>query len=68
MVADKHCWRAVQGAVSGLLRAPLVGRCIGDRSVDDLSAAEVEEEEDEDLAEPDVVRLDEVARPGDVGK
>ena len=68
VVADKHSWRAVHGGVSGLLRAPLVGRCIRDRGVDDLSTAEVEEEEHEDLAEPDVVRLDEVARPGDVGK
>jgi len=34
--------------------------------VDDLSAAEVEEEEHENLAEPDVVRLDEVTRPCDV--
>ena len=34
--------------------------------MDDLSAAEVEEEERENLAEPDVVRLDEIARPRDV--
>jgi hypothetical protein len=66
VVADKHSWRAVHGGVSGLLRAPLVGRCICDRGVDDLSAAEVEEEEHEDLAKPDVVRLGEVACPGDV--
>src|SRR5882672_9955726 len=50
----------------GLLRAPLVGRPIRDRGMDDLSAAEVEEEEHEDLAETDVVRLDEVACPCDV--
>ena len=66
VVADKHIWRAVHGGVPGLLRAPFVGRRIHDRGVDDLSAAEVEEEECEDLAEPDVVRLDEVARPSDV--
>ena len=34
--------------------------------MNDLSAAEVEEEEHENLAEPDIARLDEVARPGDL--
>src|SRR5882724_7794369 len=66
VVADKHIWRTVHGGVPGLLRAPFVGRRIRDRGVDDLSAAEVEEEEHENLAEPDVVRLDEVTRPCDV--
>ena len=66
VVADKHIWRTVHGGVPGLLRAPFVGRRIRDRGVDDLSAAEVEEKEHENFAEPDVVRLDEVARPRDV--
>src|SRR5467141_609407 len=57
---------AVNGGVPGLLRAPSGGRPIRDRGMDDPSAAEVEEEEHEDFAEPDVVRLDEVARPRDV--
>src|SRR5712672_3174203 len=55
VVADKHIWRAAHGGVPGLLRAPFVGRRIRDRGVNDLSAAEVEEEEHENLAEPDVV-------------
>src|SRR6266403_4177779 len=66
VVADKHIWRALHGGVPGLLRAPFVGRRIRDRGVNDLSATEVEEEEHENLAEPDIVRLNEVARPGDV--
>ncbi len=41
VVADKHSWRAVHGGVSRLLRAPLVGRRIRDRGVDDLSGAKV---------------------------
>ena len=66
VVADEHIWRAVHGGVPGLLRAPSGGRPIRDRGMDDPSAAEVEEEKHEDFAEPDVVRLDEVARPRDV--
>ena len=57
VVAEERFRRDIHGGVLGLLRAPLVGRRIRPRGVDDLSAAEVEEEEHEDLAEPDVVRL-----------
>src|SRR6266853_5941166 len=66
VVADKHIWRAAHGGVPGLLRAPFVGRRIRDRGGNDLSAAEVEEEEHDNLAELDAVRLDEIARPCDV--
>src|SRR6267143_1733417 len=65
VVTEEHFGRDIHGGVPGLLRAPLVGRPIRDRGMDDLSAA-VEEEEHEDLAETDVVRLDEVACPCDV--
>ena len=66
VIAEEDFGRDIHGGVPGLLRAPLVGRRIRNRGMDDLSAAEVEQEEHEDLAEPDVVRLDEVARPRDV--
>ena len=54
------------GGVSGLLRAPLVGRRIGHRGMEDRSATQVQEEEYEHLAEPHVERLHEVTRPSHV--
>src|SRR5262245_5331571 len=65
-VADEDRGRSIQGGVAGLLRAPCVAWRAGHRGVDDLAAPEVEEEKDEDLAEPDVVGLHEVARPRDM--
>src|SRR5207247_2058384 len=50
----------------GLLRTPLVARRVRHCGVDDRASPKVEEEEHEDLAEPDVVGLHEVARPRDV--
>jgi len=63
MVADDNLWYAVQGGVPGLLRAPLVGRRICHRGMEDSSATQVQEEEHEHLAEPHVERLHEVTRP-----
>src|SRR5437868_3877659 len=51
------------GGVPGVLRAPLVGRCIRHRGVEDRPATQVQEEEYKHLAEPHVDGLDEVARP-----
>jgi len=48
------------------LRAPLVGRRIGHRRMEDRSATQVQEEEYEHLAEPHVERLHEVTRPSHV--
>src|SRR5882724_2654545 len=53
----------VHGGVSGLLPAPLVGRRIRHRGMEDRSATQVQEEEYEHLAEPHVERLYEIARP-----
>src|SRR6266478_3834994 len=63
MVADNNLWFAVQGGVPGLLRAPLVGRRICHRGMEDSSATQVQKEEHEHLAEPHVERLNEVTRP-----
>src|SRR5712664_1128105 len=63
VVADDNLWCAVHGSVPGLPRAPLIGRRIGHRSMEDRSATRVQEEEYEHLAEPHVERLYEVARP-----
>ena len=63
MVADENLWYAVHGGVPSLLRAPLVGRCIGHRGVEDRPATQIQEEEYKHLAEPNVEGLDEVARP-----
>ena len=63
MITDDDLWYAVHGGVPGLLRAPLVGRRIGHRGMNDRSATQVQEEEHEHLAEPDVERLHEVTRP-----
>jgi hypothetical protein len=63
VVADDNLWYAVHGGVPGLLRAPLVGRRIGHRGMEDRSATQVQEEEYEHLAEPHVERLHEVTRP-----
>jgi hypothetical protein len=63
VVADDNLWYAVHGGVPGLLRAPLVGRRIGHRGMEDRSATQVQEEEHEHLAEPHVERLHEVTRP-----
>ena len=49
-----------------MLRTPLVARRVRHCGVDDRASPKVEEEEHEDLAEPDVVGLHEVARPRDV--
>jgi hypothetical protein len=62
-VAYEDLWALIHGRVAGLLRAPRIGRGIGHRGVNDLVPTEVQEEEDEDLAEPDVVSLDEIAGP-----
>ena len=63
MIADDHLRSAVHGGVPRLLRAPLVGRCIGHRGVEDRPATQIQEEEYKHLAEPNVEGLDEVARP-----
>ncbi len=63
MVADDNLWRPVHGGVPGLLRAPLVGRRIRHRGMENRSATQVQEEEYEHLAEPHVERLHEVTRP-----
>src|SRR5882672_5118969 len=63
VVADDNLWYAVHAGVPGLLRAPLVGRRIGHRGMEDRSATQVQEEEYEHLAEPHVERLHEVTRP-----
>src|SRR5882724_3514916 len=61
MIADDHLRSAVHGGVPSLLRAPLVGRCIRDGSMEDRPAMQVQEEEHKHLAEPNVEGLDEVA-------
>src|SRR2546425_5581684 len=63
VVADDNLRYAIHGGVSGLLRAPLVGRCIRHRGMEDRSATQVQEEKHEHLAEPDVEGLDEVHMP-----
>src|SRR2546425_6632197 len=63
VVADDKMWRAVHGGVPGLLRAPLVGRRIRHRGVEDRAATQVQEEEYEYLAEAHDERLHEVTRP-----
>src|SRR5258705_6696153 len=60
VVADDNLWRAVHGGVSRLLSAPLVGRRIRDRGMENRSATQVQGEEDEHLAEPHVERRHEV--------
>src|SRR5438094_2041766 len=65
-VADDDRRRRVQGGIPGLLGAPLVAWHVGDRRVDDPTSPELEEEQHEDRAEPNVVGLHEVARPRDV--
>lgn len=65
-IAEEYQRMAIQRGVASLLRAPLVGGRIGRGGVDDHAPAQVEEEEDEDLAEADVVGLDEVGDPRDV--
>jgi hypothetical protein len=50
-VADEHFGDAVHHGVPGLLRAPLVGRRVRHGGVDDNAPPQIEEEEDEDLAE-----------------
>jgi len=64
VVADDNLWYAVHGGVPGLLRAPLVGRRIRYRGMEDRSAAQVQEEEHEHFAEPHVEGPHEVTRPG----
>src|SRR5258705_7303256 len=44
VVADDNLWRAVHGGVSRLLSAPLVGRRIRHRGMEDRSATQVQEE------------------------
>src|SRR5438874_3878568 len=66
MIADDHLRSAVHGGVPSLLRAPLVGRCIRDRSMEDRPATQVQEEEYKNLAEPNVEGLGEVAGPRDM--
>ena len=63
VVADDDLWCAVHGGVPRLLRAPLVGRRIRHRGIEDRSATQVQEEEHEHLAELHVERLHEVTRP-----
>src|SRR5438309_8716511 len=57
VIADDNVWRVIHGGVPGLLRASLVGRRIRHRGMEDRSATQVQEEEQEHLAEPDVERL-----------
>jgi hypothetical protein len=66
VIADKDLRSMLHRRVASLLGAPCVRRSVGDRCVNDLAPPKVDEEEHEDLAEPDVVRLDEVARPDHV--
>src|SRR5207253_255023 len=63
VVADDNLWRVVHRGVPGLLRAPLVGRRISHRGMEDRSATQVQEEEYEHLAQPHVEGLHEVTRP-----
>jgi len=63
VVADDNLWYAVHSDVSGLLRAPVVGRRIRHRGMENRSATQVQEEEYEHLAEPHVEGLHEVTRP-----
>src|SRR5207249_11072721 len=65
-VADEYRRHSLQGGVPGWRRTPLVARRVRHCGVDDRASPKVEEEEHEDLAEPDVVGLHEVARPRDV--
>ena len=51
VVADDKVWRAVHHGVPGLLRAPLVGRRIRHRGMENRSATQVQEEQYEHLAE-----------------
>ncbi len=66
VVADDNLGYAVHSGVSGLLRAPLVGRRIRHRGMQNRSATQVQEEEYEHLAESYVERLHEVTRPANV--
>src|SRR2546430_6669704 len=63
VVANDNQWHPVHGGVPGLLPAPLVGRRIRHRGMENRSATQVQEEEYEHLAEPHVERLHEVTRP-----
>src|SRR5207247_8805219 len=65
-VAAEYRRHSLPGGVPGLLRTPLVARRVRHCGVDDRASPKVEEEEHEDLAEPDVVGLHEVARSRDV--
>lgn len=65
-IADEDLWALIHGRVAGLLRAPRIRRSVGHRGVNDLSPPEVQEEESEDLSEPDVVGLGEIAGPDHV--
>jgi hypothetical protein len=62
-IADEDLRSMIQRRVAGLLRAPRVGRSVRHRGVNYRAATKVEKEEHEDLAEPDVIGLDEVAHP-----
>ena len=42
MITDDNLWYAAHGGVPGLLRAPLVGRRIGHRGMNDRSATQVQ--------------------------
>jgi len=66
VVAEDHLRYAIHGGVPSLLRAPLVGRCIRDGSMEVRPATQVQEEEYKHLAEPNVEGLDEVAGPRDM--
>lgn len=61
-IADEDLRSTIHRGVAGLLRAPRVGRSIRHGGVNHRATTEVEEEEHEDLAEPYVIGLDEVAQ------
>src|SRR5437868_6856891 len=63
VVAEDHLRYAIHGGVPSLLRAPLVGRCIRHRGMQNRPATQVQEEEYKHLAKPNVECLDDVARP-----
>jgi hypothetical protein len=62
-IADEQLRRVVHRRVSSLLGAPRIRRRAGHGGVDDHASAKIDDEEDEELAKPEVVDLHEVACP-----
>ena len=65
-IADEDLRSTIHRRVAGLLRAPRIGRSVRHGGVNHRATTTVEKEEHEDLAEPQVLRLDEVACPDHV--